>query len=122
MVSAESAGVVASAVFNVNRTDNRICFYLRTATAGHVVDVVILSDLKRMSERGVLIIETTQPDFEQVYMDKSISLRATVHTRLRFIGEETILDQRELIKKLKKQVVDQQLTIDVLKAEHDDSE
>ena len=86
------------------------------------IDVVILSDLKRMSERGVLIIETTQPDFEQVYMDKSISLRATVHTRLRFIGEETILDQRELIKKLKKQVVDQQLTIDVLKAEHDDSE
>jgi len=86
------------------------------------IDVVILSDLKRMSERGVLIIETTQPDFEHVYMDKSISLRATVHTRLRFIGEETILDQRELIKKLKKQVADQQLTIDVLKAEHDDSE
>ncbi len=65
------------------------------------MDVHLLEDVKRMSELGVLTIETRQPKFKPFNpMDTSLdhSLEVEIQCRLRFIGEETI---KELSKELK---------------------
>ncbi len=62
------------------------------------VDVIILQDLKRMSECGVLEIQMTQPDFSG-WDAKTIEV--TQQCRLRFTGEETITAQKKALLEVK---------------------
>lgn len=71
------------------------------------IDAHLLSDLKRMSELGVLEIHQKQPDFKPFDESKN-SLEVTQEIRLYFKGEETIISQS-------KQLAEQKAEIERLK-------
>jgi hypothetical protein len=61
------------------------------------VDAYLLSDLKRMSELGVLEIHTSQPDFKP-YDEATRTMQATQNVRLYFKGEDTIKSLQSQLK------------------------
>jgi septal ring factor EnvC (AmiA/AmiB activator) len=66
----------------------------------HKMDLVIMQDLKRMSDLGVLQIEHSQPDYIDCSLG-SFKMAATIYCRLKFIGEETIEAQQKEIEQHK---------------------
>jgi len=67
------------------------------------IDVHLLTDLKRMSELGVLEIQQDQPEIKPFNESKnSISIEQKV--RLYFKGEETIISQQKRIEELENEL------------------
>ena len=66
-------------------------------------DVIIMQDLKRMSELGVLEVQQTQPEYILPSINESLKVNASFHVRLRFKGEETIVSQQKEIDQLKEE-------------------
>jgi len=90
---------------NIEKFNNVIDETINNLTEGlrNKVDVVLMQDLKRMSELGVLQIEYSQPDYMD-YSLGSLKMGATAYCRLKFIGEETIESQQKEIEKLKEEI------------------
>lgn len=61
------------------------------------VDAHLMSDLKRMSDLGVLTIHATQPEMEE----SNGEFKLTQKTRLYFSGEDTISQLKEENEKLR---------------------
>jgi hypothetical protein len=88
---------------------------IRKASEGmsNKIDAHLLTDLKRMSELGVLQIEEEQPEFTPFdEVNRTISVSQKV--RLSFKGEETIIRLEEKIKKLEDLAVDLYVAIEYI--------
>ena len=76
---------------------------IRKASEGmsNKIDAHLLTDLKRMSELGVLKIEEEQPEFTP-FDEANRTISVSQKIRLSFTGEETIKELRKEIEDLKK--------------------
>jgi hypothetical protein len=76
------------------------------------VDAALMSDLKRMSDLGVLEIHATQPSFENIEMDISKrKFTVTQSKRLYFKGEETILQLQTELKEARERIEETSLLL-----------
>ena len=91
----------------MNKEENKFYEILEKTTQGafnniqRQMDLIILNDLKRMSELGVLEIHQTQSDFKPTINKEEVSIKAEIGCRLYFKGEETIKELKEEIEYLK---------------------
>ena len=74
------------------------------------VDSVLMNDLKRMSELGVLEIHQSQPDFKHWDINNK-NIEVSIGCRLYFKGEDTIRELRKEIELLKAKDKDKEFII-----------